>query len=176
MKKFIFKNSLEANFKNSNVGTPSSISSQNKPKNGELNIDVNNENISPNSGNSKSKPSFNFPLTTKNLFHKIKEFGNNGNTNYSSNSGSNTATSTGRNSEGALKEKKLKKLNSLSELNRKKLDSKCFHSVQNKENVNLKKEENRGTIKANLERVKISHKNFGVIENYAAITTEGLYR
>jgi hypothetical protein len=32
------------------------------------------------------------------------------------------------------------------------------------------------SIKANLDRVKISHKNFGIIEAYAAITTEGLYR
>jgi hypothetical protein len=31
-------------------------------------------------------------------------------------------------------------------------------------------------VKANLDRVKISHKNFGIIEGYAAITTEGIVR
>lgn len=31
-------------------------------------------------------------------------------------------------------------------------------------------------IKADLERVKISHKSYGVIEAYSAITTEGIYR
>ena len=64
--------------------------------------------------------------------------------------------------------------NSISELNKRKYESKCFGNLITKENNNKKDSDN--VLKANLDRVKISHKNFGVIESYAAITTEGLYR
>lgn len=136
---------------------------QHKLKFGELKININptsfrNENLSPNSNTSKNSGTLNFPNTTKN-FNPVKK--------------ENMAPLSGRNVDNN-KEKKLFKMNSISELNKKKIESKCFNVQGGKDGQNNKKTE--GGVKANLERVKISHKNFGVIESYSAITTEGLYR
>ena len=66
---------------------------------------------------------------------------------------------TGKNSENNT-EKKIYKYSSLSNFNNK---------VEKKTSTQKK-------LKADLEKVKISHKSYGVIEAYAAITTEGNYR
>jgi hypothetical protein len=72
----------------------------------------------------------------------------------------NNPLSGGKNSENNT-EKKIYKISSLTHFNNK--GDKKATTIQKK-------------IKADLEKVKISHKSYGVIESYAAITTEGIYR
>lgn len=196
MKNFISKNFSDSNFKNtmSMYAQPTNCNDNNKNKTkvkiSDLRINtnnlimspsnqliLNNENLSPNSGNTKNSEfgSLNFsnhPTTTKNLILKKSSQLNIIPNAISFNQiGINGSLST-KNSENVL-EKKMMKICSINEINKKKSERKLFGNFSNILNKQSEKEEER---KANLDRVKISHKNFGVIQGYAAITTEGLYR
>jgi hypothetical protein len=199
MKNFISKNFSDSNFKNtmSMYAPPTNCNEHNKNKPKikitDLRINTNNlimspsnqtnannENLSPNSPTSINTKNYEFaslnfsnhPTTTKNLILKKSSHMNlMPNPNSFNHLGINGSLST-KNSENVL-EKKMMKICSINELNKKKTERKLFANMSNIVNKNSIKEEQR---KANLDRVKISHKNFGVIEGYAAITTEGLYR
>ncbi len=125
----------------------------------------NNENLSPNN----KIPESNVPSTARNFNLKIDS-------NYITNKLPLSGSISNRNSDNNM-EKKLFKIMSVAELNKKKNEMSRTKLIKNSDGG---KEPNyNGTIeekKANLDRVKISHKNFGIIEAYSAITTEGLYR
>jgi len=171
LKNIIFKNSSESNFKftetiNSPIGSLNKlISDKNNTKN------INNENVSPNnliSGKTKTSDSVGsipYPITTKNAEIRNNDYGEITNCKNNGLIIQNPQSSS---------DKKIFRINSISDLKTKK-DIKGSNTVSTKENL-IKKDFKQKVVKANLDRVKISHKNFGVIESYSAITTEGLYR
>lgn len=133
----------------------------------DLKINTNNnvENMSPNSNDGKTPSNIiNVPSTVKNF--QIKK----------TQSPSFNTLSTMPNGPLSNKysenksDKKMLKISSITELNRKTIESGRTNSCMI--GINNKKEEKT----ANLEKVKISHKKFGVIEAYGAITTEGICR
>jgi hypothetical protein len=67
-----------------------------------------------------------------------------------------------KNSENVV-EKKIMRVSTINNLQKKKLEK----------NTKIAKDDYKY---ANLTKVKISHKKFGMIEAYSAMTTEGLYR
>jgi hypothetical protein len=199
MKNFISKNFSDSNFKNTmSMYVPSTNCSENNKNKAKIKITdlrintnnlimspnnqliLNNENLSPNSPttintNNSEYGNLNFsnhPTTTKNsILKKSSQININPNPISFNHIGINGSLST-KNSENVL-EKKMMKICSINEITKKKTERKLFANLSNILNKPSFKEEER---KANLERVKISHKNFGVIQGYAASTTEGLYR
>jgi hypothetical protein len=103
----------------------------------------------------------------------------NNNENYSPNEFTNILKNNNNNNSLAKKEKLKQGTNlisaKISELNSEKkiykTNSLCHFSNKVEKKTAIQKK-----IKADLERVKISHKSYGVIEAYSAITTEGIYR
>jgi hypothetical protein len=126
----------------------------------ELKVSHNNENLSPNNSpestnfNKMMKNNFslnNFPSSTKNSLKKTTTMGL-----------INQGPISTKNSENVV-EKKIMRVSTINNLQKKKLEK----------NIKSVKDEYKY---ANLTKVKISHKKFGMIEAYSAMTTEGLYR
>jgi hypothetical protein len=146
-----------------NLNTKNLIESrQSKPRLAlqEIKINQTNENLSPN--NSPEAMSINkiiknniqlnnFPSSTKNSLKKTNTIGLISQVPFST-----------KNSENVV-EKKIMRVSTINNLQKKKLEK----------NTKIAKDDYKY---ANLTKVKISHKKFGMIEAYSAMTTEGLYR
>jgi hypothetical protein len=165
MKTFLSANSKENNTR-SYFSNFHYSANKNRIKIQDLKINTNNnvENMSPNSNDGKTPSNIlNVPSTVKNFQIKKTQSPSFNTLNTMLN-----GSISNKHSENKS-DKKIFKISSITELNRKTIDGRPNSHIVN---INNKKEEKT----ANLDKVKISHKKFGVIEAYAAITTEGICR